>query len=89
MCGCIPVSYTHLQVLTGLNLPMVLSVLLADRHVVTAAGLLEIGEKSGRKEMCIRDRDCGHQSSVSAYAGDEDGASIPGFKDLYLGRGLS
>ena len=27
----------------------VLSVLLADRHVVTAAGLLEIGEKSGRK----------------------------------------
>lgn len=38
-----------LQVLTGLNLPMVLSVLLADRHVVTAAGLLEIGEKSGRK----------------------------------------
>lgn len=38
-----------LQILTGLNLPMILEILLADRHVTTAAGLLEIGEKSGRK----------------------------------------
>lgn len=39
----------RLQVLTGLNLPMLLEVMMARRSHLTAEELLEMGKKSGRE----------------------------------------